>query len=111
MKTLEELEAKLAEPSQALVKDLSSVDGDILILGVGGKMGPSLARLAQNAIREGGLNKRVIGVSRFSNEDARRELEDAGIETISCDLLNDDELKQLPHADNIIYMAGNKFGT
>lgn len=82
-----------------------------MILGVGGKMGPSLARLAMNAIRKGGLNKRVIGVSRFSDEAARRELEDAGIETISCNLLNDDELNQLPHADNIIFMAGNKFGT
>lgn len=111
MKTMEQLEAKLAEPSEALIKDLARVNGDILILGVGGKMGPSLARLAKNAIREGGLNKRVIGVSRFSNEEARRELEDAGVETISCDLLNDDELKQLPHADNILYMAGNKFGT
>lgn len=82
-----------------------------MILGVGGKMGPSLARLAMNAIRKGGLNKRVIGVSRFSDEEARRELEEAGIETISCNLLNDDELSQLPHADNIIFMAGNKFGT
>lgn len=111
MKNLDELQAKLAEPSEALVKDLAAVDGDILILGVGGKMGPSLAQLAQNAIREGGLNKKVIGVSRFSSQEARSELEDAGIETISCDLLNDDELKQLPHAGNIIYMAGNKFGT
>lgn len=111
LRTIEELEAKLAEPSEALVKDLSTIEGDILILGVGGKMGPSLARLAQNAVREGGLNKRIIGVSRFSNEEARRELEDAGIETISCDLLNDAELMKLPHADNIIYMAGNKFGT
>ncbi|WP_120465026.1 NAD-dependent epimerase/dehydratase family protein [Paenibacillus aceti] len=111
MKTIEELEAKLAEPSEALIQDLSTVTGDILILGVGGKMGPSLARLALNAVREGGLNKRIIGVSRFSNEEARRELEEAGIETISCDLLNDDELMKLPHADNIIYMAGNKFGT
>ncbi|GGF86080.1 epimerase [Paenibacillus aceti] len=111
VKTIEELEAKLAEPSEALIQDLSTVTGDILILGVGGKMGPSLARLALNAVREGGLNKRIIGVSRFSNEEARRELEEAGIETISCDLLNDDELMKLPHADNIIYMAGNKFGT
>lgn len=111
LKTIEELEAKLAEPSEALVKDLSTIEGDILILGVGGKMGPSLARLAKNAVREGGLNKRIIGVSRFSNEEARRELEEAGIETISCDLLNDEELMKLPNADNIIYMAGNKFGT
>ncbi len=111
MKTVAELEERLARPSEALIQDLSRVDGDLILLGVGGKMGPSLARLAVNAIREGGLNKRVIGVSRFSNQEARQELEDAGVETISCDLLNDADLQQLPHADNIIYMAGNKFGT
>lgn len=111
MKTIEELEAKLAEPSEALVADLAKLDGDIMVLGVGGKMGPSLARLAKNGIRKAGLNKRVIGVSRFSNEEARKELEDAGVETISCDLLDDDALKQLPDVRNIIYMAGNKFGT
>ncbi|GGG19581.1 NAD-dependent epimerase/dehydratase family protein [Paenibacillus abyssi] len=111
MRTVAELEAILAEPSDALVQDLASVEGDIILLGVGGKMGPSLARLAMNAIRKGGLSKRVIGVSRFSNEEARRELEEAGVETVSCDLLNDEELKQLPDAQNVIYMAGNKFGT
>ncbi len=111
MKTIMELEAKLATPSEALIKDLASVEGDIMILGVGGKMGPSLARLAANAIREGGLNKKVIGVSRFSSQEARNELEEAGIETITCDLLDDKELQSLPHCDNIIYMAGNKFGT
>jgi len=111
MITVAELEAKLAEPSEALIRDLSRIDGDIVILGVGGKMGPSLARLAKNAVREGGLNKRVIGVSRFSSEEARRELDEAGVETISCNLLDDDELKALPQAENVIYMAGNKFGT
>ncbi|UNK18909.1 NAD(P)-dependent oxidoreductase [Paenibacillus sp. N3/727] len=111
MKTVAGLEAKLAEPSEQLIADLSTIEGDILILGVGGKMGPSLARLAANAVREGGLNKRIIGVSRFSNADARRELEEAGIETISCDLLNDEQLQKLPDAANVIYMAGNKFGT
>nr|WP_211184554.1 NAD(P)-dependent oxidoreductase [Paenibacillus lemnae] len=111
VRTVAELEAKLAEPSKALIEDLGAMEGDILILGVGGKMGPSLARLAANAVKEGGLNKRIIGVSRFSNAEARRELEDAGVETISCDLLNDEELQKLPDAANVIYMAGNKFGT
>lgn len=111
MRTVSELEATLSKPTEALIQDLSRVDGDLMVLGVGGKMGPSLARLAANAIRAGGLNKRVIGVSRFSNAEARQELEDAGVETISCDLLNDDELLQLPDAGNVIYMAGNKFGT
>lgn len=111
MKTVAELEAKLAEPSERLAADLEKIDGDIMILGAGGKMGPSLARLAKNGIRKAGLNKRVIAVSRYSNQEARQELESAGIETISCDLLNDDELHQLPDVRNIIYMAGNKFGT
>ncbi|WP_424768462.1 NAD-dependent epimerase/dehydratase family protein [Paenibacillus sp. sgz302251] len=111
MITVQQLEDELAKPSAQLIADLSAVDGDIIVLGVGGKMGPSLARLAVNAIREGGLNKRVIGVSRFSNEEARRELEEAGVETISCDLLNDEELNRLPEVKNVIYMAGNKFGT
>lgn len=111
MKTIAELEAKLAQPSEALIHDLGKVDGDLILLGVGGKMGPSLARLAVNAIREGGLGKRVIGVSRFSNQEARRELEEAGVETISCELLDQEALFSLPNAANVIYMAGNKFGT
>ncbi|MFC0330653.1 NAD(P)-dependent oxidoreductase [Paenibacillus sepulcri] len=111
MRTVVELESRLAEPSESLVRDLASVDGDIMILGAGGKMGPSLARLAMNAIRDGGLAKRVIAVSRFSDEAARVELEEAGVETIACDLLQDGELGKLPDAANIIYMAGNKFGT
>lgn len=111
MLTVAELEAKLAEPSEQLVTDLASLEGDILVLGVGGKMGPSLAKLAANAVREGGGSKRIIGVSRFSNAEARRELEEVGVATISCDLLNDDELQQLPEAANVVYMAGNKFGT
>lgn len=111
MKTIAELEAKLAQPSEALIQDLAKVDGDLILLGVGGKMGPSLARLAMNAIREGGLNKRVIGVSRFSNMEARSELEASGIETISCELLDNEALSALPDTANVIYMAGNKFGT
>lgn len=111
MKTVAELEAKLAEPSEKLIADLRSLEGDILVLGIGGKMGPSLARLAVNAIREGGLNKRVIGVSRFSNQEAKRELEEAGVETIACDLLDEGALQGLPEVGNVIYMAGNKFGT
>lgn len=111
MITVEQLEAKLAEPTQELVNDLGRVSGDLILLGVGGKMGPSLAKLAVNAIREGGLNKRVIGVSRFSNAEARKELEEAGVQTISCELLDDEALRALPHAENVIYMAGNKFGT
>ncbi|MCA0754279.1 NAD(P)-dependent oxidoreductase [Paenibacillus sp. N4] len=111
MRNVAELENKLTEPSEKLIRDLKTIDGDILILGVGGKMGPSLAGLAVKAIREGNLNKRVIGVSRFSDPEAKRGLEEAGVETISCDLLNEQELERLPDGANVIYMAGNKFGT
>ncbi|MCH1626483.1 NAD-dependent epimerase/dehydratase family protein [Ferdinandcohnia quinoae] len=111
MRTIEELENFLTEPSTVLIEDLAKIDGDILILGVGGKMGPTLAKLAKRAIDKAGLEKRVIGVSRFSNGMLRVELEQAGIETITADLLNETELEALPDVKNIIYMAGNKFGT
>ncbi len=109
--SIEELEELLSRPSQDLVEDLARVTGDIMILGVGGKMGPSLAKLAMRAVKEAGVDKRVIGVSRFSEEGLRQELESEGIETIAIDLLNDEELQSLPNVENIIYMAGKKFGT
>ncbi|MBT2289237.1 NAD(P)-dependent oxidoreductase [Paenibacillus albidus] len=111
MKTVAELEAKLSEASDRLIDDLNKVDGDLLILGAGGKMGPSLARLAVQAIKAGGMKKKVIAVSRFQDQEIKNELEAGGIHTISSDLLDDGDLKQLPYADNVIYMAGNKFGT
>ncbi|MFD0958550.1 NAD-dependent epimerase/dehydratase family protein [Paenibacillus chungangensis] len=111
MRTVQELEEVLATPSEALIKELSEVDGDIMLLGVGGKMGPSMARLTMNAIKAAGLNKRVYGVSRFSNAALKAELEEAGLEIIAADLSNDAELQALPDVKNVIYMAGNKFGT
>lgn len=111
MKTVEELENIMTEPSDALVEDMRKIDGNILILGIGGKMGPTLAIMAKRAIDKAGVDKKVIGVSRFSNGTLKEDLEKAGIETISTDLLNDEQLKLLPKEKNIIYMAGNKFGT
>lgn len=111
MKTVEELENLMTQPSAALIDDMVKLDGNIMILGIGGKMGPTLAVMAKRAIDEAGLDKKVIGVSRFSNGTLQEELESAGVETIACDLLNEDELKKLPVEKNIIYMAGNKFGT
>lgn len=111
MQTVQELEDRLARPSAALIDELSQLDGDIMLLGVGGKMGPSLARLAVNAIRQAGLDKKVIGVSRFLNKVLSRELEAAGVEIISADLSDDKALQALPETQNILYMAGNKFGT
>ncbi|MCH6268978.1 NAD-dependent epimerase/dehydratase family protein [Neobacillus citreus] len=111
MKTVEQLEYVMTEPSAALVEDMKKLDGNILILGVGGKMGPTLAKMAKRAIDAAGVDKKVIGVSRFSSGTLQEELEMAGIETIACDLLDEEQLSRLPHEKNIIYMAGNKFGT
>ncbi len=111
MRTVRELEKVLAEPSDSLMRDMAALDGDILILGVGGKMGPSLARLARNAIQQAEVDKEVIGVSRFSSGRLREELEADGIKTMAVDLLEEEQLKSLPEVKNVIFMAGNKFGT
>jgi nucleoside-diphosphate-sugar epimerase len=105
-KDVAELEAFLSEPNEALVFDLAALDGDILILGVAGKMGPTLARMARKAAPQ----KRVIGVARFSEAGLRDRLESFGIETIAADLLDEDQVKALPRARNVIFMAGRKFG-
>ena len=108
---LQSMERELLKPSDALVADIADIDGDIIILGIGGKMGPSMARAAKQAIQMAGVSKRVIGVSRFSDAKLRSELEADGIETCSADLLNEGQLSELPEADNVLYLAGNKFGT
>ncbi|MES3017274.1 MAG: NAD(P)-dependent oxidoreductase [Bacteroidota bacterium] len=111
MTELDILEQELLKPSDALVADVAKIEGDIIILGVGGKMGPSMAKLARKAIDKAGIKKRIIGISRFSEAGTREELEDEGIETISADLLDEGQLASLPDAPNILYLAGTKFGT
>jgi nucleoside-diphosphate-sugar epimerase len=101
-----ELDDLLCRPSQALVDDLEKIDGDIMILGVAGKMGPTLAGLAKAALP----GRRVIGVARFSDANMKAWLEGRGVETISCDLLDEAAIGALPKAQNIIFMAGRKFG-
>ena len=105
------LEERLSRPSPADISAVASLEGDLLILGAGGKMGPSLANLARRAIQEAGLKKRVIAVARFSAAAARNLLSQAGVETISCDLLEAESLARLPDVPNVIYMAARKFGT
>ena len=100
------LDELLCRPSQALIDDLSTVDGDIMILGVAGKMGPTLAGLAKAAVPE----RRVIGVARFSDPGVKNWLQARGIETINCDLLDEAAIKALPKVQNIVFMAGRKFG-
>ena len=106
-----QLEDILSKPSEADKKAVGSLDGDLLILGAGGKMGPSLARRAVRAARDAGSDKRVIAVSRFSDKHAREQIEASGVETISADLLTPGELDRLPDAPNVIYMAARKFGS
>jgi nucleoside-diphosphate-sugar epimerase len=102
---------KLLAPSEALINDISKLQGDILILGVGGKMGPSLARLAKQAIDVTGVKKTVIGAARFSERGLQTQLEQQGIKTYTADLLEDDQLQALPEVQNVLYLAGTKFGT
>ncbi len=111
MNNISDYYKKLLEPSDALIADVARLDGDIIILGAGGKMGPDLARLAKQAINKAGLIKKVIAVSRFSEAGLEQELQSEGIETISADLLDDAQLQALPDAKNILYLAGTKFGT
>jgi nucleoside-diphosphate-sugar epimerase len=96
----------MTRPSPELAADLARVDGDLLVLGVGGKMGPTLARLAKRAAP----SKRVIGVARFSEPNLKSRLESQGVECIACDLLERAALERLPRAKNVVFMAGHKFG-
>ncbi|MCP5118338.1 MAG: NAD(P)-dependent oxidoreductase, partial [bacterium] len=107
----QQLEDILSQPSEADKKALAALEGDLLILGAGGKMGPSLARRAVRAAREAGADKRIIAVSRFSDPHAREQLEAAGVEAVAADLLAPGELERLPDAANVIYMAARKFGS
>jgi nucleoside-diphosphate-sugar epimerase len=101
-----ELEEFMTRPTGELESDLARADGDIIVLGVGGKMGPTLARMAKRAAPR----KRVVGVARFSEPNLRTKLESWEIECISCDLLDRAALERLPRSRNVVFMAGHKFG-
>jgi len=104
--TVAELDDFLTRPSRVLVEELSRVEGDLMILGVAGKMGPTLARLAKRATP----GRRVVGVARFSDPAVRDRLAVDGIETLACDLLDRAAIEALPDAPNVIFAAGHKFG-
>lgn len=104
---LQHLEEVMSTPSPALVQALARVDGDIMVLGVGGKMGPTLARMAKRAAP----HKRIIGVARFSEAGVRERLQAQGVECMEADLLSRPALAALPDAPNIVFMAGRKFGS
>ena len=105
------LEDALSAPSSGLLASLRTTPGDIIVLGAAGKMGPTLSRMARRALNELGSRDRVIAVSRFSSATAEQSLRESGIETIRCDLLDRRAVDALPHAPNVIFMAGQKFGT
>jgi len=103
-----ELDEWLSRPTEGVRDVLQNLDGDILVLGAAGKMGPTLARMARRALPE---SRQVFAVSRFSNLQTAKELEQHGIRTIRCNLLDREAVAALPDAPNVIYMAGTKFGT
>ncbi len=111
IKTEAQLESYLSEPTDEVIAALAALEGDVLILGVGGKMGPTLAKQAKRAIDCAGIAKSVIGVSRFSTRGVQENLQAAGIETIAADLLSEKSLQDLPDTQNVILMAGRKFGS
>ena len=111
MWTEEKLNQLLTSPSDALVEDMKKIGGDIMVLGAGGKMGPTLCLLAKNAAVQAGKNQKIYAVSRFSDRESRKLLQKGGVTTIAANLQNLEELRALPEIKNIIFMAGKKFGT
>jgi nucleoside-diphosphate-sugar epimerase len=107
---IEQLEEVLSRPPARLLAALNMIEGDLMLLGVGGKMGPTMARMAQRAFQQNGSSNRVIGVSRFSDPDIRQRLEKWGIETIKCNLLDEQQVSRLPDAKYVMAMSGFKFG-
>jgi len=107
----QQLEELLSRPSPEVVDLFETLDGDIIFLGIAGKIGPSMARMAKRACDEAGVARRIIGVSRFSNEQEQNQIESCGIETVRGDLLDPDFIKSLPQVKNVIFLAGMKFGS
>jgi nucleoside-diphosphate-sugar epimerase len=105
-----QLEDVLSEPTEGVIRTLGSLDGDILVLGAAGKMGPTLARMAKRASDAAGVKRRVIGASRFSSPALKNQLQVWGVEPVRCDLLDPASLAKLPDAANVVFMAGMKFG-
>jgi len=108
--SVDQLEDMLSQPSQAAIEALAAVEGDLLILGVGGKMGPTLARMAVRAAEQSGTSRRIIAASRFSDSSLPARLHAWGIQTVACDLLDEASVAALPDVPNVIFMTGMKFG-
>lgn len=111
MWTEERLNDLLSDPGDALINDIKRLDGDILILGAGGKIGPALVKMAVRALAQSGKKQQVWAVSRFSQPGIREELEALGVRTLAKDLSDPSHVATLPDAPNVLYLAGRKFGT
>lgn len=111
IESVPELEDQLAAPSRRDLDAVHRLEGDVIILGAGGKMGPSLARRIRRAVLAAGMPSRVIAVSRFSSPDLARELNAESVETIACDLLDRDPVARLPQCPNVLFLSGRKFGS
>jgi nucleoside-diphosphate-sugar epimerase len=109
--TEEQLEEHLSRPTPETVREMAKLGGDLVILGVGGKMGPTLARMARRSMDNAGVKHAVIGVARFSDPKARAALEAAGVRAVPCDLLDRAQVSRLPDAAAVISAVGQKFGT
>ena len=111
--SVEQLEELLCRPTDYTIEAMRKLEGDLLILGVAGKMGPTLARMAQRALAAANASSRVgvIGVARFSNPAHEASINAHGIKTIRADLLDQKQLDALPDAPNVLYMPAMKFGS
>jgi nucleoside-diphosphate-sugar epimerase len=111
VKTEAELDALLSAPAPELVEFMARLNGDLLILGAGGKVGHTLARMAVRAVEASGVQRKVIGVATFSSPGMRKALDQIGVETHQADLMKPGALDQLPDAENVLYLVGRKFGS
>ncbi len=109
--TLETLEDELSRPGEEDIAFMRSTGGDIMVIGAGGKMGPSLARRARRAADRAGSSRRIFAVSRFASESVKQQLAAWGVEPVSCDLLDRTQIARLPDCANVLFLAGRKFGS
>jgi len=111
IESVPDLEDRLATPSARDLDAVRRIEGDLIILGAGGKMGPSLARRIKRAVVAVGSSSRVVAISRFSSADLVRDLSRDGIGVVPCDLLDRDQVARLPHCPNVLFLSGRKFGS
>lgn len=109
IKDVNQLEELLSRPSDELIEYFKKLDGDIIFLGIAGKIGPSLAHMALRACKAAGVQKHVFGVSRFRSDEEIRDMESIGVEVIRGDLLDRDFVSTLPKVKNVFFLAGMKF--